>query len=227
MAPKCHRVTRRAGFQQATQSLSHIRYPTDTRQLTSPQGEADVRSLEEVWCCRHWGGQIHLAVDTASKGSPPLLEVRHTHTHTHIETHWDTLRHIETTWDKLRHIETLWDTLRHFETHWDTLRHCCRRQASSRAMRQLLDLDFLLLDIGDYKKIWSCAKTVFWYAFNAPPPPCQYAYWDQYAYWHFIRIHYLNCMHLQGTNLCKLPVLVMRLKEEVQYYCRRRGIRNT
>ncbi len=48
MAPKCHRVTRWAGFQKATQSLSHIRYPTDTRQLTSPQGEADVRSLEGV-----------------------------------------------------------------------------------------------------------------------------------------------------------------------------------
>jgi hypothetical protein len=48
MAPKCHRVTRRARFQKVTQSLSHIRYPTDTRQLTSPQGEADVRSLEGV-----------------------------------------------------------------------------------------------------------------------------------------------------------------------------------
>jgi hypothetical protein len=47
-APKCHRVTRRAEFQQATQLLSHIRYPTDTRQLTSPQGEADVQSLEGV-----------------------------------------------------------------------------------------------------------------------------------------------------------------------------------
>ncbi len=48
-APRCHRVTRRAGCQKATlelslrdlQLLSHLRYPTDTRQLTSPQGEAD------------------------------------------------------------------------------------------------------------------------------------------------------------------------------------------
>ncbi len=56
MAPKCHRVTRQAGFQKATQLLSHVRYPTDTRQLTSPQGEADVRSLEGVWCHRRWGG---------------------------------------------------------------------------------------------------------------------------------------------------------------------------
>jgi hypothetical protein len=38
-------------------------------------------------------------------------------------------------------------------------------------MRQLLNLDFLHLDIGDYKKMWSCAKTVFWYALNTSPPP--------------------------------------------------------
>ncbi len=30
-------------------------------------------------------------------------------------------------------------------------------------------------------------------------------------------IHSQNCTKLQGTNSCKLPVLVMRLKEEVQY----------
>ena len=47
-APRCHRVTHRAGHQQVTQMLSHIHYPTDTRQLTSPQGEADVRSLEGI-----------------------------------------------------------------------------------------------------------------------------------------------------------------------------------
>jgi hypothetical protein len=47
-APKCHRVMRRVGFQKATQLLSHICYPPDTRQLTSPQGEADVWSLEGV-----------------------------------------------------------------------------------------------------------------------------------------------------------------------------------
>ncbi len=48
-APRCHRVTCRAGCQKATmefplqnsQSLSHLCYPIDTRQLTSPQGEAD------------------------------------------------------------------------------------------------------------------------------------------------------------------------------------------
>jgi hypothetical protein len=40
---------------------------------------------------------------------------------------------------------------------------------------------------------------------------------DQYAYWHFLGIHYQNCTKLQGTNSHKLPVLVMRSKEEVQY----------
>jgi hypothetical protein len=39
---------RRAECPQATQLLSYIHYPTDTRQLTSPQGEADVQSLEGV-----------------------------------------------------------------------------------------------------------------------------------------------------------------------------------
>ncbi len=33
----------------------------------------------------------------------------------------------------------------------------------------------------------------------------------------FFGIHYQNCTKLQGTNLHKLPVLVMRPKEEVQY----------
>ncbi len=49
MAPRCHRVTHRAGCQKATtemslqnlQSLSHLRYPMDTHQLTSSRGEAD------------------------------------------------------------------------------------------------------------------------------------------------------------------------------------------
>jgi hypothetical protein len=43
---------RRVGRQKVTtepsglQSLSHIRLPKDTRQLTSPQGEAGVRNLK-------------------------------------------------------------------------------------------------------------------------------------------------------------------------------------
>jgi hypothetical protein len=37
-------------------SLSHIRYPTDTCQLTSPRGEADVRSLEEYEVAGVGGG---------------------------------------------------------------------------------------------------------------------------------------------------------------------------
>ncbi len=50
------------------------------------------------------------------------------------------------------------------------MRHGCWKEASSWVMRQLLNLDFLLLDIGNYKKIWSRTKTVFWYALNTPPP---------------------------------------------------------
>jgi hypothetical protein len=33
----------------------------------------------------------------------------------------------------------------------------------------------------------------------------------------FFWMHYQKCTKPQGTNLCKLPVLVMRPKEEVQY----------
>ncbi len=33
----------------------------------------------------------------------------------------------------------------------------------------------------------------------------------------FFEIHYQNCTKLQGPNSRKVPVLVMRLKEEVQY----------
>jgi hypothetical protein len=50
--PKCHRVMHRVGRQKVImelkglQSLSHLCLPKNTCQLTSPQGEADVRSLE-------------------------------------------------------------------------------------------------------------------------------------------------------------------------------------
>jgi hypothetical protein len=40
-------------------------YPTDTRQLTSSQGEAGVWRPAGIWHCRHWGGWISLAVGTA------------------------------------------------------------------------------------------------------------------------------------------------------------------
>ncbi len=70
-APRCHRVTRRAERQKVTtqpsgsQSLSHIRLPEDTRQLTSPQGEADVQNLKGLRRRRRWGKVNSLAVVTA------------------------------------------------------------------------------------------------------------------------------------------------------------------
>ena len=98
MEPRCHGVTRRAGRQKVTtepsglQSLSNIHLPKDTRQLTSPQGEADVRSLEGLWRCRRWGKVNSLAVETAYYGSPPLLEVRRTHAHLFAYKHiWPTI----------------------------------------------------------------------------------------------------------------------------------------
>jgi hypothetical protein len=67
-APRCHRVTRRAGCQKATmesslrdlQSLSHLHYQTDTHQLTSPQGEADGVSKREYDVAGVGGGECAL-----------------------------------------------------------------------------------------------------------------------------------------------------------------------
>ncbi len=81
-APKWHRGMRRAGFQQATQLLSHIRCPTDTRQLTSPQGEADVQSLEGVWHHGHWGGGEFTLRLIPHQKVAPLYWRSDTHTHT-------------------------------------------------------------------------------------------------------------------------------------------------
>jgi hypothetical protein len=82
-------VTRRAGCQKGTtelslknlQLLSHLCYPTDTRQLTSPQGEADGVSDRGMMLQTLGGGLICLAVGTASEGSSLLPEDENTHTH--------------------------------------------------------------------------------------------------------------------------------------------------
>ncbi len=100
-APRCHRVTRRAGCQKATtelslqnlQSLSHQCYPTDTRQLTSSQGEADGVS-DKGMTLQAWGGWICLAVGTASEGSSLLPEDENTHTHTHLNAFKKELIHL-------------------------------------------------------------------------------------------------------------------------------------
>jgi hypothetical protein len=65
-------VTHRAGCQKATtelsltnsQLLSHLRYPKDTHQLTSPQGEADGVSEGGMMLHVRGGGGINLAVGT-------------------------------------------------------------------------------------------------------------------------------------------------------------------
>jgi hypothetical protein len=78
---------RRVGCQKATtelslqnlQSLSHLHYPTDTRQLTSSQGEADGVS-DRGMTLQVLGGLIRLVVGTASEGSSLLPEDKNTHT---------------------------------------------------------------------------------------------------------------------------------------------------
>ncbi len=56
--------------------------PRDTHQFTFSPGENWCAESKGVWRRRRWGGWICLAVGTASEGSPPLLEVKFTHTHT-------------------------------------------------------------------------------------------------------------------------------------------------
>ncbi len=86
-APRCHRVTRRAGCKKATtglslqnlQSLSHLCYPTDTRQLTSPQGEADGVSDGGMMLQALGGGEFALRLVSHQRVA---LFYRRTRTHT-------------------------------------------------------------------------------------------------------------------------------------------------
>ncbi len=91
-------MTRRAGCQKATtelslqnsQSLSHLCYPMDTRQLTSPQGEADGVSdggmmLQALGGVNLPCGWYRVRGQLPSTGGQ---EHTHTHTHTHILAQW-------------------------------------------------------------------------------------------------------------------------------------------
>ncbi len=87
-APRCHRVTRRAGCQKATtelslqnlQSLSHLHYPTDTRQLTSPRGEVDGVSDGGMTLQALGGGEFALWLVPRQRVAPFYRRSR-THTH--------------------------------------------------------------------------------------------------------------------------------------------------
>jgi hypothetical protein len=63
-----------------SQSLFYLCYPETPVSLHSPQGETDVRRPRRCGVAGVGGGLIRLAVGTASEGSPPLLEVKFTHT---------------------------------------------------------------------------------------------------------------------------------------------------
>jgi hypothetical protein len=88
MAPRCHRVTRQAGCQKATtelclrnsQSPSHLRYPMDTHQLTSSQGEADGVS-DGGMTLQALGGEFALRLVPRQRAAPFYRRTR-THTHT-------------------------------------------------------------------------------------------------------------------------------------------------
>ncbi len=79
--PRCHRVMPRVDHQQAAQLLSHIYYPMDTHQLTSPQGKAAEpgggMTLQAL------GGLNSPCGWCRNRRQPFSLEVRHTHTDTH------------------------------------------------------------------------------------------------------------------------------------------------
>jgi hypothetical protein len=94
MAPRCYRVTHRAGCQKATmelslrnsQLLSHLPYPMDTRQLTSSQGEADGVS-DGGMRLQTLGGVNSPCGWYRVRGQLPSTGGReHTHTHTYVLT---------------------------------------------------------------------------------------------------------------------------------------------
>ncbi len=86
-------MTCRVGCQKATtelslrnsQSLSHLRYPTDTRQLTSPQGEAD--GVSDGGMTLQALGGVNSPCDWYRvRGQPPSTGGQeHTHTHMQVE----------------------------------------------------------------------------------------------------------------------------------------------
>ncbi len=86
-------MTRRAGCQKAitelslqnSQSLSHLRYPTDIRQLTSPQGEAD--GVSDGGMTLQALGGVNSPCDWYRIRGQPLSTGGQEHTHTHTHTH--------------------------------------------------------------------------------------------------------------------------------------------
>jgi hypothetical protein len=87
-APRCHRVMCQVGHQKAPQDPHGVLsccpinvYPMDTHQLTSPQGEAGVRSPAEIWRCRHCGGESALQLELRNRIAPHYQWSRHTHMH--------------------------------------------------------------------------------------------------------------------------------------------------
>ncbi len=103
MAPRCHRVTRRAGCQKATmelslqnlQTLSHLRYPTDTYQLTSSQREADGVSEREYDIAGIGGGEFALRLVPRQRAAPFYRRTRtYTHTYKPVKPHWETLENL-------------------------------------------------------------------------------------------------------------------------------------
>jgi hypothetical protein len=62
--------------------LSHLRYPTDTRQLTSPQGEADEVSEREYDVAGIGGGEFALRLVPRQRAASLYWRLR-SHSHTY------------------------------------------------------------------------------------------------------------------------------------------------
>ncbi len=88
-APKCHRVTHRAGHQKVTmecllnlQSLFYLCYPETPVSLHSPQGETDVRSPRRYDVAGVGGGEFALRLVPRQRAAPHYWRSS-SHTHTH------------------------------------------------------------------------------------------------------------------------------------------------
>ncbi len=115
-----------------------------------------------------------------------------------LTTFYNIVQHLQhfTTFTTLR--TTFYNILQHFTT-FTTFSCSCRREAKSWTCIEFLNLDILLLDkIGDCRKKWSRAKTIFGGALITPPPPKSSVFQVWYRFWKVENILVSHNFHVRN-----------------------------